>query len=261
MGSFGNKHIVAIAGILATSFAPALASAGDNTYSLGVEGFYDQYHEPGGDLETQAGYGAITGNYTHDWKAFFAALDARASYGLEDYQSISGTSDGTPAWEFEGRVRGGYSFNLRGGDSISPYLGVGTRYYWDEGKGVVTSLGAEGYDRKITQVYMPVGFTYLHAFGNGFTLAPNLEYDQLLWGHVSSRLGTIPGYPNVVNIQHDGWGARGDIMLGWQQYGLNWQIGPFLRYWDISASNIAKGEWEEPDNTRLQVGLALRALW
>jgi hypothetical protein len=255
-----NKHI-AILCILAAGFAPAVAHAGSNEYSLGVEGFYDEYHEPDGNLETKAGYGSITGNYTHDWNAFFAAIDGRVSYGSEDYESISGSSTGTSAWELDGRIRGGYAIRLGGGNYFSPYLGVGTRYYYDEGKGTVTSLGAEGYDRKITQVYIPIGFNFSHPFGNGFTLTPNLEYDQLVWGHVSSRLGTLPGYPNVINIQHDGWGIRGDVMLGFEQYGINWQVGPFIRYWDIQTSNIADGGWEEPDNTRLQVGLALRALW
>ena len=233
------------------------AVAGNNQYDLGVEGFYDNYQEPVATVNSKATYGSVTGNFTHNWNAFFAALDGRASYGFDDYQSESGTADRIPQWEFEGRIRGGVT--LKGG--FSPYIGLGTRYYWDELKGVVTNLGALGYDRRITQIYIPIGFSFDSKISDDLHITPNLEYDQLVWGQVSSRLGTIPGGENLINHQHDGWGVRGDVMLGWGNNGsYAFQAGPFIRYWNIGDSNIT-AEGYEPHNTRLQAGLQARVVW
>ncbi len=245
--------------------AEAVAGPADH-YSLGLEGLYDDYQEPadGASVRIRSYYGSLTGNYSHDWGKFFGALDGRVSYGTSDYKSISGSATGIPEWELDGRIRGGYSFG-----NFSPYVGIGTRYYWDEFKGTTTvdSSGqvASGYDRKITQIYIPLGATYVFMPWEGVSVSPNLEYDQLVWGQVSSRLGTIPGLQNVINYQHSGWGLRGSIMAGWSGWGGGtWQAGPFFRYWDISDSDVSTaGAFTglEPQNSRMQTGVTLRYLW
>ena len=42
---------------------------------------------------------------------------------------------------------------------------------------------------------------------------PNIEYDQLVWGNVNSRLQN-DNYYNINNTQHDGYGIRGELMFG-----------------------------------------------
>jgi len=248
--------------LFAIFFAAGTAYAADTT-SLGVEGFYDRYREPAPSVEEQAGYGSVTGNYTHDWGSTFGALDGRVSYGRDQYSSPDGSDSGIPQWELDGRVRGGVTLAFASG-TLSPYVGLGVRYFVDEGKDTVTSLGYVGYDRRITQFYAPVGATYTYLTESGWTIAPNLELDPLLYGNVNTRFQNF-GYYNINNTQNTGFGVRGEFMVGQQAQGYSWQFGPFVRYWDIADSNVTTtpdGQgWIEPKNNRLQVGLALRALW
>jgi len=269
-----RKYIFVTAGVMATCLIVTNVIADSNNYSLGVEGFYDNYKEPDATVDSKAEYGSITGNYTHNWNEFFAVLDGRVSYGQDKYSSSDGSVSGVPQWEFELRPRTGFTFKTSSQSSLSPYIGLGARYYMDEFKGYTTTDADGnvygGYDRRIFQLYLPVGATYAYTTFNGWSIVPNIEYDQLLWGQVSSRLGTLGGgQTNTLNDQYSGWGVRGRVMFGREQNGWSWQVGPFVRYWDIQASDFSSAGTqngqplygEEPANTRLQVGLALRALW
>lgn len=43
------------------------------------------------------------------------------------------------------------------------------------------------------------------------------------------------------NTQHDGYGLRGEIMIGQKPSSVSdigWEFGPFVRYWNIKDSNI-----------------------
>jgi hypothetical protein len=239
---------------------PATSQAIDsnNIFSLGVEGFYDRYREPDYGVHEDAGYGSITGNFTHDIGNAFVGIDGRVSYGRDSYSSQDGTISDVPQWEYDFRLRGGDSFNGMGG-TFSPYLGLGLRYFEDEGKGTFTTLGYYGYDRRITQLYLPVGVTYSYLTAGNWTLAPNIEIDPLLWGNVNSRLQNDGG-PNENNTQHGGFGIRGEFMVGRDEGGYAWQFGPFFRYWDIPDSDF-NSDGFEPHNERLQVGGKLRFLW
>ncbi len=265
MTTYAKQLTCALSAVAITCFAQtdALAKDPNTTYSLGVEGFYDNYKEPDVTVDSTAYYGSLTGSVSHDWNKFFAALDGRASYGENDYKSDSGTSSGIPQWEFEVRPRVGLTFKT-GSGAFSPYTGLGMTYFRDDGKGVVTNLNKVGYDRRIVHIYLPVGFTYAFQTSGGWSIAPNLEYDQLLWGHVSTRLSNVGLPVNIVNEQTQGWGVRGSLMFGKSVGNWSWQAGPFFRYLDVADSDITEdgGQfWLEPHNKRLQAGLQLRALW
>jgi hypothetical protein len=233
-------------------------------YSVGIEGYYDEYEEDSVDLKDQGVFGSITASYEHDFNAqWYGRAEGRGSYGNADYESISGEIDNIPQWELEARLLAGYNL-LHGSAKTSFYSGIGTRYFVDELKGESTSLGALGYDRRILQVYLPIGFTYsFNAYGLQFT--PNLEYDRLIYGHVNSRLQTIPGFYELNNIQTSGNGFRGELMMrALDGRGAGWEFGPFFRYWDIADSNDdtnPSGTWLEPENTRLQVGASVKYLF
>jgi len=251
-------------GVLAASFSYPAAAAPNpndkNDFSLGVEGFYDAYNEPQIDVNINTYYGSITGKWIHKWNPFFTALDGRYSVGTDNYSSPSGTFSGAVEDETDDRIRVGANLG-----AFAPYLGLGVRYFVDNGKGEVTSLGAFGYDRRITQLYAPIGITYTHTTDSGWILSPNIEFDPLLYGNVNSRLGTVPGFYNINNTQHSGYGVRGEFMVGWNVNKLELQCGPFVRYWNIHDSDVttdpAGNQWIEPHNNRTQYGLAFRMLW
>lgn len=276
-----TKHI-GITQSLAVVFAslclaqPASAAPGQNVWSVGAEGFYDDYKESQGNVDDHTNYGSFTAGYTRDFGNYFFSANGRVSYGTDNYSSDTGSSSGAPQWETEGRLRGGVTLHMNGGDTLSPYAGVGVRWFTDEGKDIVTTTGFTGYDRRITQYYIPIGATYTHSLrnslGEGWTISPNLEVDPVPYGSVSSRLGSLgPPFENVVNNQHSGFGVRSEVMLGeYTGAGFTWQAGPFVRYWyfpdsDASACGapfLPAGDCGiEPKNTRIQAGLAVRVLW
>jgi hypothetical protein len=250
--------------ILSLSVLAFVHSAEAGQMSLGVEGFYDNYKEPdpGVSVDTDAMYGSLTAGYAwgHDT---IAAVDARGSYGEADYSSVSGTSENDPQFELEARARIGARESFMDG-AVMPYIGIGGRAYYDHSEGTVTTLGYIGYDRKITQLYIPIGLDM--SFPSGpWTIKPTLEYDQLIYGRVESDLGSIPGYSNITNEQHKGYGLRASVMFAHQWGRRIWEIGPFVRYWDIPESDVtadaANRFWVEPDNQRLQAGLTLKVLF
>jgi len=250
----------------------------ENYFSLGVEGFKDHYNEkfqtvdlsgnPTGEFEvdTHSLFRSVTASYEHDYNRYFTALDGRYSSGTSDYKSGgSGTLNGDPEWETDTRIRTGAILSMSGG-VIKPYIGLGWRYYFDDGKGRETTTGAGAYNRQISQIYIPVGLSDRFTYAN-WIFTPLLEGDLLAWGRVASRLGEVPGHSNVVNIQNAGTGFRAEFMMGQQYKDFTWEVGPFIRHWHIQRSdalvtvNNSHGTFVsgfEPDNTRLQYGLAAK---
>lgn len=236
--------------------------------ALGIEGFYDNYQEDSVDLDNEAINGSITAEYTHFFDSrLFAGLDGRASYGEDDYSSISGQLDGIPVWEYEARARVGQRSMLAQGSTLDLYSGLGFRYYDYKFKGESVN-GSSGYDRRIAQLYLPVGVTHTSDL-SGWSFRKNIEADALLWGNVSSRLGTIPGYGNVENRQKafTGFGLRGELTFAnLNAQGSGFEFGPFVRYWYVDDSEnefepVSGLTFIEPENTRLQLGATLRYLF
>jgi hypothetical protein len=230
-----------------------------NRFTLGIEGFYDEYQEDSVSLVDEGYFAGITASYEHffepDW---YGAIEFRAARGSTDYESVSGTIDSISQWDTETRALLGYTPAHYQQGRTKFYTGLGTRYFSDELKGKTASLGGAGYDRRIFQLYLPIGITYEFA-AYGLTFTPNVEYDKLLWGNVSSRLGTIGGaFRNLEHEQTEGYGLRGELLMGqMDERGRGWQFGPFVRYWDIPDSEV-NGGFLEPENTRLQAGANLK---
>lgn len=239
-------------------------------FKLGVEAFYDRYREPQTfpDLKNNAYYGALdvglSGYLSRNW---FASAEGRFSYGANDYKSRSGTLDGVPQWEVEPRILFGYDFHRSDTAHLKYFSGIGARYFFDDQKGRTSSTGVSAYQRSIFQLYLPVGMTYeFQAYG--LTMAPTVEYDQLIYGYVVSHLQDV-GMQELRNIQNTGYGLRGEFLISnLNERGSGWQLGPFIRYWNIEDSNddtnggLPPGYvGREPKNTRMQIGAKMNYLF
>ena len=236
--------------------------------TLGLQGYQDRYNEPGPGVNVHTNYfGGVAGYTQRFGDHYFWTIDGRVAHGNESYNSPSGIVDNVPEYEGEARLTAGHEYAFES-SWLSAYTGLGSRIFRGDGKNHFTNLGAFDYDRRIEQLYAPIGATWRTLFIGHMTMTSSLEVDPLLIGSVNSRLSNGGG-PNVVNTQGflTGYGLRGEVMFGAPiADNKTVEFGPFFRYWNINNStpNIQNcGGWVcnvllEPDNKRTQIGITTR---
>lgn len=244
-----------------------------DTFSVGIEGFRDVYKEPVVSLRETGTLGSVTLGYNHGWNQYFAALGLRASHGESDYKSISGAIDDFPENEADIRGLGGITYNTDRG-AVKVYSGLGTRLYYQEGKGKVIRTPTQdsyGYDRRMMQFYLPVGVSYQMRYGD-YTITPKGELDMLLFGKVQSRMNYIRNssgvsYGTITNTQQflSGYGLRSELMFGKSMGSYSVEAGPFVRFWSVGDSQTDASSlgvpFYEPENKRVQYGAAMRVVF
>jgi hypothetical protein len=256
------------------AFLLPLSALAQNEYRFGVEGFRDKYTEDTVALVEHMDAGSVTADYIHSANGFFTSLQGRASYGQSDYKSVSGVIKGIDQYEGELRVITGVTIPIQevgGVRAIVPYVGLGVRHLVDNSKGLKTSpsascpTGCFGYDRRITQFYVPIGANWEFTRGD-FVFSSNAEFDMLFYGRVNSRFTNFDASAkDLENRQRRGIGLRGEFMVGQRYEDYSWQFGPFIRYWQVRDSDLDTipsgpnaGTYLEPENQRRQLGAALR---
>jgi hypothetical protein len=223
---------------------------------LGVTLSKYKYEEPTVDV-TLKGYKfgvdfSAIGKAGDHW---FIRGDARYEMGDTDYTG-SGTQCCNPDWYYELRGTVGRDFD-QGTYSLSPYLGIGYRYLFNDIRGS-SSTGAVGYRRASQYIYSPVGATHRLKLESNARFTTTLEYDFLIKGEQKSYLADtgITGLTDVVNEQPTGYGLRGSIY-----YEKNsWSVGPWIQYWNIDKSDTASAgiaSGFEPENETTEIGLRL----
>lgn len=189
----------------------------------------------------------------------FVRIDMRASYGLLEYESVStGTQDDVPDFITEARVVVGWDWLAGESTALSPYVGLGYRYLYNDLSGY-SSTGAVGYERISQYLYVPLGITLRFRATERLVIAPTLEYDLFLRGWQDSYLSdTGLGYSDAENKQSDGYGYRAYLMFETRR----WALGPYMHYWKIKASDvvqIAPNTYAyEPENWTREYGLEFR---
>jgi hypothetical protein len=189
----------------------------------------------------------------------YGRIDGRVSYGNLDYESgRTGTASNIPDWIFETRVVVGRDYLVSERTALSPYIGLGFRYLFNDSQGY-SSTGHVGYRRYSQYWYVPIGLTMRMRAGDQWVFAPTVEYDAFIGGKQKSMLSDVaPGAPDVHNDQDDGRGYRVYLMMESRR----WAFGPWLHYWNIKDSDIAPigggfGLYE-PANKTTEYGLELR---
>lgn len=239
-----------------------------NVWELAYQVEHVEYEESG--LMEEIGWlQGVAGKYeTRLAERAMLQLQAEAVTGGMDYDGHY--SDGSPAttdtddFIFEARALAGWDFQLHPQVGLTPYAGLGWRYWND------MIRGTGGYEREIVYWYLPLGVQATALSGDGlWRLGARAEYDHLLWGQATSHLGdAVAGWDTVENDQHSGWGLRASISAE-RSLGADWSlvVEPFFSYWDIAKSDEADltsggriiGRAWEPANTTTTWGLRLGA--
>jgi hypothetical protein len=262
--------ILASAAALITGAAPAQETTPSNSlltrpgWEVGGQISHYHYEEPAsagfGGMNLKGERAGIVGAYTFTRaNRVYGRIDGRVSYGSLKYTSGStGSMDDVPDWIAEVRAVVGRDYLAGEGVALSPFIGLGYRYLYDDLTGY-SSTGAVGYRRYSQYLYIPVGLTARFRAGERWMLAPTIEYDVFLGGRQRSQLSdTGLGFNDVTNDQDHGYGYRASFMV---ENG-RWAFGPWLQYWKIKDSDVVPigGGFlgMEPENWTREYGGELR---
>ena len=228
---------------------------GAQVSSYGYEEFVNDapfVNDKGNKLGFTADYTSAFGNDS------FITLDLRYAFGQVAYEG-SGTASGADHLT-DLRLTGGADF-ARQGYTLSPYAGLGQRALHNDIAGFST-IGASGYRRDSTYLYLPLGITHRVAAFDG-RIVSTLEYDYLIQGTQVSHLGDAGGSGDVTNLQRNGYGLR----IGVAYETRHWTTGAFYQLWNIARSEDAtivdNGGLivDEPQNTTREFGLAVKYMF
>ncbi len=227
-------------------------------FEVGTETFMYSYREP--DLMKTSGYMyGVFSSFTyrthenariqHLKDAFRSdesninmfRLEGRYAFGKVDYESNgTGSESGIPYWSIEFRGLVGYDIPVMAESMITPFVGFGYRYLYDDGGAGITTTGNWGYDRESHYFYLPIGFESKFNIKNGWSVGFTAEYDLFIDGQQISHLedgGT--GYDTLENDQNDGYGLRGSFRVMKETEKIDFFIEPFVRYWNIDDSEVS----------------------
>jgi len=225
-------------------------------FEIGSEAFFYTYREPNLMKVNGNKYGVFT-SFTYrtqenpkveslqevfrrESKLNMFRLEGRYAFGKVDYESNgTGSEAGIPYWAIEFRGLAGYDIPVMAESRVTPFLGLGYRYLYDDGGAGITTTGHWGYDRESHYIYLPVGVETQFNIKNGWSIGFTAEYDFFIDGQQISHLedgGT--GYDTVENDQNDGYGLRGSFRIMKETEKLDFFIEPFVRYWNIDDSDV-----------------------
>ena len=150
-----------------------------HTFELGAEFDYITYAEPGVLKESGIMYGPVA-SYTYHDKIMLKA-EGRLGFGkLNSYAlegaPISENNNPDNMWEFRGL--GGYDFAVLKSLIITPFLGVGYRYFSDD-------VWSRPYEKESRYLYSPIGVGFITGLGKGWSIGGTGEFDLSLVGKTS----------------------------------------------------------------------------
>jgi hypothetical protein len=260
------KSLVRWAAVLLLPCASALSaeSAPKHVWKMGVETYYFVYEEPGVMLEE----GFLAG-LSFDYRfASGAGPVAGGSFrfclGAVDYQN-SGTLEDIPDLTFEIRGIAGRANPVSDAVTITPYAGFAYRYLNDDSGGMITSIGAAGYERESNYYYAPLGLEISRELSSGKVLAATIEFDLFFGGRQISHLSDAdPGYNDPENEQNGGFGLRAAVESRYAAAEHKYAAAFFVRYWNIDRSDpevvyyygTPVGYGVEPENRSVEIGLS-----
>ncbi len=227
---------------------------------IGFEGLYYHYREDFNNNFIMSDSGPMLGlyfalGYQPECTAFRLHVDGHidASKSIHYESNATGSMDNESYVIAELRLLGTYSWDLQNQMKIEGYTGLAGRSLINDDYGRTTTTGATGWLRTSRYSYIPIGLRLVNDFED-MQLISHLEYDWFIRGRQTSyNSGAF-----IPNYQHQGYGARmGVDLLIPSSYGcFDYNVGAFLRYWNIDDSTYFYNSHEPPNRT-YEIGLKL----
>jgi len=244
-----------------------LKSLQHSSWEIGPDAYYSQYKEPGFMKNTGYFYGVQAAYTYREWVPMFPTdeaelkwmyrVEGRYDWGVVDYDGaiVNLETDESIPYSFDNKHDSAGEFRLLFGPDFPKatvvdtiYSGLGYRFLDDSESG-----DPFGYDRQSHYVYLPIGFKTVRNLAGNWLISANAEFDLLLMGRQSSDLSGF-GFGTIHNKQNSGYGVRGSLGFEYTAKEIAVIIQPFIRYWNISQSEINNG-WIEPKNNTTEIGL------
>jgi outer membrane protein OmpA-like peptidoglycan-associated protein len=234
-----KKFLFAVLGCVGAAALPMGARAQTDTgLSVGAEGYYYEFNEPG--LDRSSGpYGRLGLSYTGDFLDTFWTADLHIGGGVLDFRSATeGNINSFANYSSELRLLATRDINFVPDWTLSLFTGLGYRVNFDNSAGTTTT-GNPSINRLTQYLYWPVGFGLSFPAGD-FNFKPSFEYDFLIDGNIDAETGGVAGIDN--NLRNDlnsGSGYRIALNTEVQTEAGKLSFGPFLRYWSVRVSDLA----------------------
>jgi hypothetical protein len=155
-----------------------------------------------------------------------------------------------------------------GGATLTPFVGIGSRYLEDESGGETTEDGLLGYDREVSFAYVPIGMSARLPLSSSraATLVLSGQYNIVTHGTAESKFSRIdPSFPDVEVDLEGGSGFELSALVSLPLGSRSVSFGPFVRRWSIDRSRSfvladPEGggdaiEFFEPTNDTTEFGL------
>jgi hypothetical protein len=218
----------------------------------------------------------VNGAYQLTYKDMvFLRPEARVVYGEVDYKNWRGAdhrNNGIPSMIVEPRLLGGGNIHISPHFKLSPYLGVGFRYKWDDVSDMKSQANISGVKRINKTWYIPIGSRFTYNFNYQWFIQGMAEYDWFISGRQLSY--AKERYPSpLVFKQKKGWGARGELLIGHHFDKVSVAFGPYMNYWKIEETKYVAYQWMsewgevftgsayEPKNITKEIGLKLNFIF
>ena len=216
-----------------------------HTFELGGELSSITYKEPGVLKERGTMYGVV-GSYAYH-NGIMLKVEGRLTFGKLNYYASGGApvpEYNNPDYMYEVRGLGGYDFSILKSFIVTPFLGVGYRYFNDD-------VHSQPYERESYYLYSPIGIGFIIGLGKGWSVGGTGEYDYFWWGEESSHPIQVVAIEDIKSRLKDAYGLRGSLTLQKKFKRVAFEGGPFIRYWDVGRL----------DPTSLNVGLPIEPSW
>lgn len=277
MKTGGMKFVAAACVAMVASTAGAQTRGG---FELGAEAFDYSYRErnEGATIVRDDGIfkGIALGYVETIGGGTFLRARLHVAFGSVDYRS-NGALFGEPidtriddisqsVGQLELQV--GKDFQLNGGTTVTPFIGLASRVLSDKSGGAESKDGLRGYDREVGYAYVPIGVATRFRLGSASTLTLSAQYNWVVGGDAKSKFSEIDDELPDVEVELDkGHGFELSAMAAIPVGRNAVNVGPFFRRWDIGQSKSfiltdpeGSGEFIEffePKNHTTELGLRL----
>ena len=261
----------------AVSADPAKKNDFTHEFMAGLESYKYHYGERRPNQSNVMQYNGVMfgigGSYELTYKDIvFLRPEARATYGFTTYTNYRNSKypqASAPNLTFEPRLLVGGNISLSKTFKLSPYIGLGYRYKADDGSDLVSEQNGKLRKRLSQYWYIPVGSRLTYDFNDRWFMKLMAEYDWFISGRQFSYFtdGTYPS-PHIFK-QKNGWGAKGELLMGHRFDKVSVAFGPYVNYWKIAKSKDVlsskndemglpmTGTRHEPDNITKEIGVKL----